>query len=140
MTEVHLLDQLNRLFDQKLEPIYKRLDSIENRLDSVENRLDSVENRLDGMENRLDGVENRLDNGENIITPALEEIRNRLTTIELIQENRILPCLEELSTLYKTNSEKFLVKGERIEQLETDIDILKKVTQKHSQQLEQLMA
>ena len=38
-----LLKALEKLFDEKLKPVYQQLDSINSRLDSIELKLDSIE-------------------------------------------------------------------------------------------------
>lgn len=93
----------------------------------MEQKLDSVEQRLDSVELRLDSVEQRLDT-----------IDARLIKIELTHENRILPVLDEITVLYSSTFYSFNKKTEKIDRLELDVEVLKKVARKHSHILNQL--
>lgn len=106
-------EKLDKKFDEKLKPIYDRLDGIDNRLDGIDDRLDGIDDRLDNMDARL-------------------------INVELTQENKILPALNELSVLYSSTFKKYHEKAEKIDRMEADIEILKKITAEHSRTLQKI--
>ncbi len=139
MTNEQLLSEIGALIDQKFdekfdqkfsekfEPINRQFDNIEQRLDGIDDRLDGIDDRLDGIDDRLDGIDDRLDSMD-----------TRLTKVELIQENKILPALEELSVTYASTFKIFHEKAEKIDKMESDIEVLKQVTSEHSRILEKI--
>ena len=113
-------EKLDQKFDQKLKPIYGRLDGIDGRLDGIDSRLDGIDGRLDGIDDRLDSMD------------------SRLTKVELTQENKILPALNELSATYSSTFKILYEKAQRIDKMESDIEVLKQVTAEHSRMLSRI--
>lgn len=116
----------NRL-DDKLTPIYSQLESINGRLDNVEDRLTHVEERLDNVEGRLDHVEDSLTH----VGERLDCVEGRLTKIELIQENDMLPRLQNIESCYLSTFDRYQEHVSGYKTMESDIELLKKVVAAH---------
>ncbi len=146
---------LDSRLDDKLTPIYSQLESIDGRLDNVEDRLTHVEERLDNVEgtlthvqdrldnvevtlthvqDRLDHVEGRLDHVEDSLTHVgerLDCVEGRLTKIELIQENDMLPRLQNIESCYLSTFDRYQEHVSGYKTMESDIELLKKVVAAH---------
>lgn len=97
---------LDSRLDDKLTPIYSQLESINGRLDNVEDRLTHVGERLDCVEGRL-------------------------TKIELIQENDMLPRLQNIESCYLSTFDRYQEHVSGYKTMESDIELLKKVVAAH---------
>ena len=111
---------LDSRLDDKLTPIYSQLESIDGRLDNVEDRLTHVEERLDNVEGTLTHVGERLDC-----------VEGRLTKIELIQENDMLPRLQNIESCYLSTFDRYQEHVSGYKTMESDIELLKKVVAAH---------
>lgn len=120
MTDNELLLALSGLFDKKLKPIEERLDAIERRMDAIERRMDSIEGRMDSIEGRVQSLE------ENILFLRLQN------------ENNILPRLQNIEACYTSTYERYKNGITKMEQMQTDIDIIKSVVIEHGQKLEEV--
>lgn len=68
----------------------------------------------------------------------LKPINVRLKKIELTQENDILPWLQNIEACYTSTYKRYQVGVEKIDALQDDVDILKKVVAEHSDKLQRL--
>ena len=126
MTNEQLLSEISILMDQKLD---EKLDQkLDEKLDQkFDQKLKPIYGRLDGIDGRLDGIDDRLDSMD-----------SRLTKVELTQENKILPALNELSATYSSTFKILYEKAQRIDKMESDIEVLKQVTAEHSRMLSRI--
>lgn len=106
-------EKFDAKFDKKLNPIYSHLNNIDNRLDNIDNRLDNVDKRLDNLDDRLKNV-------------------------ELTQENKILPAINELTSVYLSTYKTFEKKSEQIDTLVEDVKVIKLVLEDHSKKLQKI--
>ena len=134
MTNEQLLSEISILMDQKLDEkldqiLDEKLDQkLEEKLDQkFDQKLKPIYDRLDGIDGRLDGIDDRLDSMD-----------ARLTKVELTQENKILPALNELSATYSSTFKILYEKAQRIDKMESDIEVLKQVTAEHSRMLSRI--
>lgn len=104
---------ISQVLDSKLTPIHSQLESIDGRLTNVEGRLDHVEDGLTHVGERLDSVE------------------GRLTKIELIQENEMLPRLQNIESCYLSTFDRYQEHVSGYKTMESDIELLKKVVAAH---------
>ena len=74
----------------------------------------------------------------NMMDKKLKPINDRLTKIELTQETKILPRLEEIESCYTSTFNRYQSGVEQIEQLQSDMDIVKKVVAEHSEKLQKI--
>ena len=115
MTNNELLLAISNMMDIKLKPVHDRLDKIELTLEN------NVLPRLEKLELTL----------ENNILP-------RLKKIELTQENDILPRLQNIEECYLSTYERYQSGVEKIESMQSDIDVIKNVVIEHSEKLQKL--
>lgn len=113
------IEEISNLLDQKIYVLKKDLEQ------SLDEKLEEkLEKKLD---EKFAPVYKRLDN--------LDE---RLTKVELTQENKILPAINELTSVYLSTYKTFEKKAEQIDILVEDVEVLKTVVQKHSEQLKKI--
>lgn len=72
------------------------------------------------------------------IRDDIQEIKTRLKNIELVQENKILPRLEEIESCYTSTYDRYKDNVETYETMKQDISIIKKVVAEHSEKLQKL--
>ena len=68
----------------------------------------------------------------------IQEIKTRVKNIELVQENKILPQLEEIESCYTSTYNRYKDNVETYETMKQDISIIKKVVAEHSEKLQKL--
>lgn len=68
----------------------------------------------------------------------LNPIENRLTNIELLLENNIVPRLQNIESCYTGTYDRYKNTTESYEQMQDDIKLLKKVVREHSTKLEKI--
>lgn len=73
-----------------------------------------------------------------ILDSKLKPIEQRLDKIEVSIESEIKPNIQLLAENYVPAAKKYETESEKIESIETDVNILKKVVTEHSEKLQQL--
>ena len=73
-----------------------------------------------------------------LLDAKLKPINDRLTQIELQQENEMLPRLQNIEACYTSTYHRYAVGIEQMKSLQADMDILKKVVAEHSEKLQKL--
>ena len=68
----------------------------------------------------------------------LKPINAKLRQIELTQENDILPRLQNIEACYTNTCKRYQSGTEKIDAMQRDIDIMKKVIREHSERLQKL--
>lgn len=68
----------------------------------------------------------------------LVPIENRLTKIELILENNILPRLQNIESCYTDTYDRYKNYADKIDSAFADIELLKKVVSEHSEKLQKI--
>lgn len=73
-----------------------------------------------------------------IMDKKLKPINDRLTKIELTQETKILPRLQEIESCYTGTFHRYQAGVEQIEGIQADIDVIKSVIREHSEKLQKI--
>ena len=68
----------------------------------------------------------------------LEPIKERLTNIELTQENDILPRLQNIESCYTSTYCRYANGIEEMEMLKSDMEVIKRVVMEHSEKLQKI--
>ncbi|MCI8527741.1 MAG: hypothetical protein HFH82_01070 [Lachnospiraceae bacterium] len=68
----------------------------------------------------------------------IQEIKNRVKKIELIQENKVLPRLNTIESCYTSTFDRYKDSIEDYEAIKQDISIIKKVVTEHSEKLQKM--
>lgn len=73
-----------------------------------------------------------------LLDMKLKPLENITKNIELLLENDILPRLQNIESCYTSTFKRYQSGINQIESMQTDIDILKKVVQEHSEKLQKI--
>lgn len=68
----------------------------------------------------------------------LEPIKERLTNIELTQENDILPRLQNIESCYTSTYRRYANGIEEMEMLKSDMEVIKRGVMEHSEKLQKI--
>ena len=131
-----LLLAISDMMDQKLDSINVRMDTMENKLTV---KIDDVENRLSA---KIDDVENRLSNDIHVLDAKIDVVDERLSAdikkINISLENIVIPRINHIDQCYLSTSERYIIETGRINGLVSDVQVIKSVVQKHSEQLQKI--
>ena len=145
--ETRLEQKLEKILDEKLEPVYERLDRLESRMDAIESRMDVIESRMDAIESRMDAIESdmkdvkkRLSNIEGafyeefhplLVTHAIP----RLSSVERKLEDEVIPQLNHTRNFAEATYKLATSAMDWLSSMQADIDELKNTVQQHSKLL-----
>ncbi len=119
---------ISRLLDQK---VGRRLDRLEEKVEQLDKRLTSVEEKVDRLDKRLTSVEEKMvQHGKSMRT-----LNHKIRHMEILTENDIVPRIKNIELCYAGTYERYSLYVEKIDGLCTDVDLLKKVVQEHSEKL-----
>lgn len=71
-----------------------------------------------------------------MLDKKLKPVNDRLKKIELTQENDILPRLQNIEACYTSTFKRYQTGVEQIEAMQSDIEVMKRVIQEHSEKLQ----
>lgn len=83
-------------------------------------------------------MDRKLDSRLKPIECNLQDVRNEVHSVNLFQENIILPRLETIESCYTDTYQRYKNYADRMESAFADIDLLKKVVREHSAKLEKV--
>ena len=145
--ETRLEQKLEKILDEKLEPVYERLDRLESRMDAIESRMDAIESdmkdvkkRLGNMESDMKDVKKRLSNIEGafyeefhplLVTHAIP----RLSSVERKLEDEVIPLLNHTWNFAEATYKLATSAMDWLSSMQADIDELKNTVQQHSKLL-----
>ena len=73
-----------------------------------------------------------------MLDKKLKPVNDRLKKIEVIQENDILPRLQNIESCYTSTCKRYQTGMEQIESMQADIDVMKSVIREHSEKLQKI--
>ena len=73
-----------------------------------------------------------------MLDQKLKPVHERLKIIELTQENGILPRLQNIEACYTGTYKRYQTGVGQIEEMQSDIDIMKSVIREHSEKIQKL--
>ncbi len=111
---------ISNLLDIKLKPIDQRLTNLEAEAGNLDNRITNLDNRITNLDNRITNLNNRITNLE----VHIENVTDK--NISLLAEN------------YVPAARQFEKESYKIEALQADNDIIKKVLGEYSEKLEKI--
>lgn len=75
----------------------------------------------------------------NMLDKKIEPLRNELHTIRVdLLENNVIPRLSTIESCYLSTYNRYASGADKLETMESDIDILKKVVMEHSAKLQKI--
>ena len=129
MRENELLLAISDIMDKKLKPIDERLNKLE---DHTNNGFLKIESDMD---NGFMKVNNDMDNGFMIVN---NDMNNGFKNIHIILENEIRPDIKILAENYLPSAIRYEKSVMEFENIQSDIDLLKKVVVEHSEKLQKI--
>ena len=138
--ETRLEQKLDKILDEKLEPVYERLDRLESRMDAIESDMKDVKKRLGNMESDMKDVKKRLSNIEGafyeefhplLVTHAIP----RLSSVERKLEDEVIPQLNHTRNFAEATYKLATSAMDWLSSMQADIDELKNTVQQHSKLL-----
>ena len=120
MSDNELLLAISGMLDEKIKPLKEQMIRLEDRMGGLEARMGSLETRMSQVET------------------GLISVRERQTKVELLLENEVMPRLQNIEACYTGTYDRYATEITKIEAMEQDIDILKKVVKEHSEKLVQI--
>ncbi|MCM1192991.1 MAG: hypothetical protein NC123_07605 [Butyrivibrio sp.] len=73
-----------------------------------------------------------------MLDKKLKPVNDRLKKLELVQENDILPRLQNIEACYTSTFKRYQTGVAQIEGMQTDIDVMKEVIAEHSEKLQKI--
>ena len=135
MSDNELLLAVSDMMDKKLKPIHEQMGKMETHMDNMETSMDKMETRMDNIETRMDNVEINMDNLE---TRMMSHMNNGFAKIYNILENEIRPDIKLLAENFLPAATRFEKSTMEIEDMQSDIELLKKVVVEHSEKLQKI--
>ena len=114
------------------------MDRLENRMDGLESRMDRLENRMDGLDSRMDKLDSRMDNMDGRFSTRFDNLEDKVTSMDRTIRHDIVPQLATVSSICAEAMEKYLKTADKIEYVQADVEMLKRVTADHHEQLKKL--
>jgi hypothetical protein len=74
----------------------------------------------------------------NMLDTKLAPIENRITNIELILENNMLPRIQNIESCYTSTYDRYKNHVDQMQAAFDDLDIVKKVLAEHSEKLQKI--
>ena len=122
------IDMLDEKLTNKIEEVDARLSA----------RMDKLDSRMDGLESGMDKLEKRVDNMDGRFSTRLDNIEDKVTSMDRTIRHDIVPQLATVSSICAEAMEKYIKTAEKIEYVQADVEMLKRVTADHHEQLKKL--
>ena len=122
------IDMLDEKLTNKIEEFDARLSA----------RMDKLDSRMDGLESGMDKLEKRVDNMDGRFSTRLDNIEDKVTSMDRTIRHDIVPQLATVSSICAEAMEKYIKTADKIEYVQADVEMLKRVTADHHEQLKKL--
>ena len=122
------IDMLDEKLTNKIEEVDARLSA----------RMDKLDSRMDGLESGMDKLEKRVDNMDGRFSTRLDNLEDKVTSMDRTIRHDIVPQLATVSSICAEAMEKYIKTADKIEYVQADVEILKRVTADHHEQLKKL--
>lgn len=131
MSDQELLGAISQMLDEKLDKMLdEKLDKmLDEKLDKIlDQKLDKI------FDARLKPIEEEIAS----LKRCFMSLDARLQRVEDFQRDVILPRLNTIESCYLDTYERYVKATERMESAYDDVQLLKKVVEKHSQEIQEL--
>ena len=140
MTNEELLGSISELLDHKLnvhsEAMNARFEAMN---DSMDARFEAMNASMDARFEVMNAsIDERFEAMNTSLDEKLKPINERLTRIELLQENAILPRLQNIEACYTSTYERYQNSVDGYEKMKQDIVILKQVVTEHGKWIQSI--
>ena len=153
-------EKLEQKFDEKLQPLYNRLDGLEAnvipRLDSLETDVKDLKTDIGGLRTDVEDIKTDVEglktdvgglktdvkglkaNVEGLETDV-NGLKGEMRYIRVVQlENNVIPRLSTIESCYLDTSRRYVDRTEQIDNMASNIEVLKSVVSEHSRKLEKI--
>lgn len=135
MTNEELLLEMSNIMQVQLQPVRQQLDNLDQHMDGLENYIKSdMAPRLKRVEADVGTLNIRVGNLEK----EMGDLKSEVGDLRLTAENQIVPSLTDLSSCYVDTYVRYSKWADRIEGMDQEMGILKRVVSEHSKKLENL--
>ena len=159
LTDNELLLAMSELMDKKLEPVKKQLAVVTKDVELLKIQTRKIDpliektNKIDELIEKTSKIDELIEKTSKIdeliektnkIDALVEKVskidalEERTSRIELLLENDVLPRLQNIEACYTSTYRRYVSEVERMDALQADMDIVKKVVAEHSAKFQRL--
>ena len=120
MSDNELLLAISLMMDKKLDPIQKDITNMQNQISNMQGDITQMQDDIIDIKGQI------------------RETDIRVKQIEINQENKILPRLQNIEACYTSTYERYARGVEQIENTLQDINLVKTVVTEHSEKLQKI--
>ncbi len=129
---------VSQLLDAKLQPMYAgimaEIADLKHRVSALEDRMTALETEISDLKHRVSSLEDRVF----ALETEVSELGRKVTLTNLEIENEIRPHIQLLAENYVPAAKRYEKTSAQVEEMHSDIDVMKKVITKHSETLQRL--
>lgn len=120
MTDSELLLQMSELMDRKLKPLKTDVSELKGDVSELKGDVKELKSDVAGLQSSVTVLETHVKN------------------LELLAENKIMPRLQTIESCYTSTYKRYADGIEQLDKMQSDIDVMKLVMTKHSEQIQDL--
>ena len=124
--------------DSRMDGLESRMDKLDSRMDGLESRMDSLDSRMDGFDHRMDRLEKRVDDMDSRFSTRFDNLQDKVASMDHTIRHDIVPQLATVSSICAEAMEKYLKTADKIEYVQADVEMLKRVAADHHEKLKKL--
>lgn len=113
MTNEQLLEEFRKSQNLLIQHMDERFEQVDERFEQVDKRFEQVDERFEQVDKRFEQVEEhleQLDEKFKQMDVRFEALENRVTDVEVLIENEVIPNVREMAACYTSTYETY-VKG-----------------------------
>ena len=133
-------------FKEEIRKVNVRIDMLDenltNKIEEVDAqlsaRMDKLDSRIDGLDSRMDKLEKRIENMDGRFSTRFDNLEDKVTSMDRTIRHDIVPQLATVSSICAEAMEKYIKTADKIDYVQADVEMLKRVTADHHEQLKKL--
>lgn len=90
------------------------------------------------LDKKLKPINQKIEHVEQKLDQKIDHVDQKVERIELLLENNVIPRLQQIESCYTDTYDRYVVGVEKIDAIEADVDVIKRVVQEHSKKLKAL--
>ena len=135
------LQALSVMMDQKLEPVHTEIKGIQTEIKGMQTEIKNIHTEIKGIHTEIEGIHTEIEGMQTEIRGMQTEIKGmqqRITAIELNIENEVGRNINLLVETFLPAAKKYEMEVEKIEVMQTEINVVKGVVKEHSKILQNI--
>ncbi|MDO4286031.1 MAG: hypothetical protein Q4C60_11965 [Eubacteriales bacterium] len=129
-----LLFALSSMFDEKLAPIKEDIAELKSDVSGLKKDVAVLKNDVSGLQKDVSVLKTQV----SVLTEDVIVLKRDVRRNQLLLENDVLPRLSNIEECYTSTYDRYRTKTEQMENMQSDIDVLKSVVKDHSHRLREL--